>query len=86
LPDWLIAESRDNYVSTALRLIEDDALRTTISEMLSVEHVRQGMYGEGRQGQRLMDLGGNFDWLLGEHEAIQASGQRVWKDGHPFKG
>lgn len=77
MPEWLIAKSEDEYVAAALRIIEDDALRVSLSEQALAIDVGRVMFGDATTPLR-GEIVDTLWWLYENHEAAQADGRKLW--------
>jgi hypothetical protein len=77
MPEWTIVADEEAYVAAALRLIQDDALRVALSRQAVACDVDRLLYGDASTPLR-GEFADTVAWLLAHHEAVQASGQRVW--------
>lgn len=81
LPESLIATNRDDYVAAALRVIQDDRLRVSLSVQAIAANVDQRLFGDAQslQGTPLRtEVVDAVAWLYQHHEAIQAEGRQAW--------
>lgn len=77
MPEWLIARDEENYVAAALRVIEDDALRVSLSEQALALDINNVMFGDATTPLR-SEIGDTLWWLYQNHEAAQADGRKMW--------
>jgi predicted O-linked N-acetylglucosamine transferase (SPINDLY family) len=77
MPEWLIAKNEDAYVAAALRLIEDDALRVSLSEQALAIDVGDVMFGDATTPLR-SEIVDTLWWLYHNHEQVQADGRKLW--------
>jgi hypothetical protein len=77
MPEWTIVADEEAYVAAALRLIQDDALRVALSRQAVACDVDRLLYGDASTPPR-HEFADAINWLLAHHEAVQASGRRVW--------
>jgi hypothetical protein len=77
MPDWMVATNEDDYVAAALRVIDDDALRVALSRQALALDIDSLMFGDGTTplGTEVIDA---VWWMYEHHEAIKASGQKLW--------
>jgi len=76
-PDWLVADSAEAYLETALRLVGDDAQRIAASEQLLAGSVDERLFRD-EHARYPTDFVDTVTWLYHEHETVQASSCRVW--------
>ena len=76
LPDWLIANNQEEYITAALRLIDDDITRINISKQMMQLHKNDFFFTQAESKPVLFDQ--TLMWLYKNHEKIQHSEQRVW--------
>ncbi|HEX5757225.1 MAG TPA: hypothetical protein VFY12_12865 [Arenimonas sp.] len=77
LPDWMCADDVDGYVEAALRIIRDDTLRLELARhILSREPAR--VLFEGEQSSHPDELGKALQWILSNHDWLQAQPQRFF--------
>ncbi|WP_317931648.1 hypothetical protein [Halioxenophilus sp. WMMB6] len=77
LPEFCRANSISDYVAAAVRLVDDDPLRVTISEQLQALDIDQLLFGAASEHKR-KDMNDLFLWVYQQHEVIQAQGQHFW--------
>jgi glycosyltransferase involved in cell wall biosynthesis len=77
MPEWLIAKDEEEYVAAALRLIDDDALRVSLSERALSLDVGNVMFGDAATPLR-HEIGDTLWWLYQNHEAAKADGRKLW--------
>ena len=77
MPEWLIAHDQFEFEKAALRLIENDAERTSIARKLRDIDVE--MVFSDREGNEYSTDFTNAVWFAyTKHESIQQSGKRYW--------
>lgn len=76
-PEWLIAQSREEYVDTALRLIHGHEERVALSHGL-LESDLEGLFFDWRYERHPKQVSELFTWLYDNHEMIQADGRKAW--------
>jgi hypothetical protein len=77
MPEWLICHDETTYAATALRLIEDDALRVAVSRQAAGCGVDARIYGDATTPLR-REFADAVSWILAHHEAAKADGRRIW--------
>jgi hypothetical protein len=77
LPDWLVAEDTEGFVSAALRLIDSDEERLTISRMMLASNLDRRFFDSDFE-HHPRDFVELFWWLYRFHEEIRADGRKVW--------
>jgi glycosyltransferase involved in cell wall biosynthesis len=77
MPEWLIAKDEEDYVETALRVIEDDALRVTLSEQALALDVGDMMFGDATTPLR-GEIVDTLWWVYENHEKARANGRKLW--------
>jgi len=75
LPEWLIAKDIPSYIEAAVRLVNDDGERVRIARSL-IGRVEKVLRAELA---RKSDFADTVWWLFENHEAMKASGQRIWR-------
>lgn len=78
LPDWTVAQTEDQYVAGALRMIHEDDLRAELSAQALALDINSLMFGDGTTplGRDVIDL----VWATYEnHAAVMASPLRALK-------
>lgn len=77
-PEWLVCDGDEAYFQTALKLIEDPALRVSVTEGLSRDLVRSRIAPKeiALEQPELADM---LWWAYSNHEEIQASEQRLFR-------
>ena len=76
LPEWLITRNVDDYEQAALRLIDDDTLRCTLSQSLDARNIRTQVEQERQQFDT--DFIDSVWWMFEHQEALRTSGRKVW--------
>ena len=77
MPEWLIAQSADDYVAAALRVIEDDGLRVELSRQALALDVGNTLFGDASAPLRSEVVDAVW-WLYQNHEAALADGRKLW--------
>jgi len=77
MPEWLIATSEDDYLAAALRIIEDDGLRVSLSEQALAIDVGNEMFGDATTPLR-SEMVDTIWWVYQNHEVAQADGRKLW--------
>lgn len=75
LPEWLMARDVDAYIAAALRLIEDDDERATLSRAMLALDDHPFFHPRG-DGELIFDR--TLSWLYHNHERIQQTDRRLW--------
>jgi hypothetical protein len=78
LPGWLIAQDEEAYISAALRLIDNDAERVALSRKILALDVESVISGDATTPLR-RDVVDAVWWIYQNHEAIKASGRKVFR-------
>ena len=78
MPAWLVCADVEAYVAAALRVIDDDALRVDLSRRAAALDIDRVLYGDAATPLRSEVVDAVW-WMYRNHEAIQASPQRVYK-------
>lgn len=74
LPDWLVCSTQEDYVRSALRLIEDAPLRNELSNQLRQTDLQALLFAE-QPNEDFTDI----VWhIYRHHESLQASTRRIW--------
>jgi len=78
MPEWLIAQDEEAYIAAALRLIDDDATRVALSRQAVELDLDRTLFGDATTplGRDVVDA---MWWLYQNHEAIKASGRKVFR-------
>ncbi|MCA3365981.1 MAG: hypothetical protein INF79_10255 [Roseomonas sp.] len=78
MPEWLIAQDEEAYIAAALRVIDDDAGRVALSRQALALNIDRVLFGDGTTGLR-RDVVDAVWWIYEHHEAIKASGRKVFR-------
>jgi len=78
MPEWLIAQDEEAYIATALRIIDDDAERLALSRQALALDLDRTLFGDATTplGQDVVEA---MWWVYQNHEAIKASGRKVFR-------
>ena len=78
MPEWLIVQNEDDYIATALRLIDNDAERVALSRQALALDLDRTLFGDATTplGHDVVDA---MWWVYQHHEAIKASGRKVFR-------
>jgi hypothetical protein len=78
MPEWLIVQNEDDYIATALRLIDNDAERVALSRQALALDLDRTLFGDATTplGHDVVDA---MWWVYQNHEAIKASGRKVFR-------
>ena len=76
-PSWLITHDESEYEQAALRLIDDDDIRSDVSRALTAIDVRAVV--EQEHEQYTNDFVDTIWWMYENQERIKAGGKRVWR-------
>ena len=88
MPDWLVARDAESYIAAAVRLIEEDDLRVSLSRQAAALDIDSRLF-ETEGTSAGTDVTDAMRWLIRNHEAIKASGRKAfgavdWRgDGFP---
>jgi hypothetical protein len=77
MPEWLIAQDEDAYIAAALRVIDHDAERVALSRQALALDIDRVLFGDGSTALR-RDVVDAVWWIYQNHEAIKASGRKVF--------
>ena len=77
-PDWLVCETDEQYFETALKLINDPALRKSVTQSVEPKSVRARLFSREESGFGEDPLADVFRYVYDNHEAMQASSSRVF--------
>ena len=77
MPDWLIARTEADYIAAALRVIEDDGLRVSLSRQALEIDVGKVMFGDATTPLR-SEIVDTLWWIYENHEKAQADGRKLW--------
>ena len=78
MPEWLIVQNEDDYIATALRLIDNDAERVALSRQALALDLDRTLFGDATTPLG-HDVVGAMWWVYQNHEAIKASGRKVFR-------
>ena len=78
MPEWLIAQNENDYIAAALRLIDNDAERVALSRKILALDVESVISGDGTTKLK-RDVVDAVWWIYQNHEAIKASGRKVFR-------
>lgn len=78
MPDFLIAHHDDEYIATAVRIINDDQLRVALSQQALALDVDHQLFGDATTPLR-SEVVDALWWIHENHEAIQASGGKLFQ-------
>jgi hypothetical protein len=78
LPDWLVAQTEQDYVRAALRVITDDEERLSLGQAALAANPWEKFFGSYPSG--LESVVSDAIWAAyRHHEVIKGSGLRVWR-------
>jgi hypothetical protein len=77
VPDWLLCRDEPTYIETALRVIENDALRIDLSKQMLALDVQRKLFGDANTplGRGVLD---SIWGMYCHHERIQADPRQTW--------
>lgn len=76
LEDWLSAKTTEEFEDSAVRLIEDDELRVSISRALIDVNPRKVFFAsEHPDADKLVNL---MHWIYRNHERLSEDGRKLW--------
>ena len=78
MPEWLIAQNEEDYIAAALRLIDNDAERVALSRQILALDVESVISGDALTPLK-RDVVDAVWWIYQNHEAIKASGRKVFR-------
>jgi hypothetical protein len=78
MPEWLIAQNENDYIAAALRLIDNDAERVALSRKILALDVESVISGDATTKLK-RDVVDAVWWIYQNHEAIKASGRKVFR-------
>ncbi|MCA4919346.1 MAG: hypothetical protein ING82_07945 [Roseomonas sp.] len=78
MPEWLISQNEDEYIAAALRVIDDDEERIALSRQALALDVDRILFGDATTPLR-SDVVDAMWWIYQHHEAIKASGRKVFR-------
>lgn len=81
MPEWLIAHSVEEYVTSALRLIDSDETLLAVSQHLAGSDIEGTFFGEPPAQWKDATLAA-FNMIYDKHEHLQSSKDRVFRT-HP---
>ncbi|MEO8113978.1 MAG: hypothetical protein ABI655_06335 [Phenylobacterium sp.] len=76
MPDWLIARDEGEYAAAALRIIDDDDLRTALGRQALALDLDNSLFG-GAETPLRSEVVDAVWWIYQHHEAVVARDQRV---------
>lgn len=76
LPEFCSAQTTQDYIAAAIKLVDDEDLRVQVSEGLLATDINSIVYGQHFNTQA--DGVALFAWLYENHEAIAADGRHYW--------
>jgi hypothetical protein len=77
MPEWLIAKDVDGYIGAALRAIDDEAALASLRRQALALDIDRVLYGDATTQLR-SEVAEAVWWMYRNHEAIQASGKKVF--------
>lgn len=80
MPEWLICRRRDDYVASAVRLVSDDHLRESLSELALERNVDQTMFGDGTTPLR-GEVVRAVEWAYAHRSALSTHSQWLFRPG-----
>ena len=80
MPEWLIAQDEEAYITAALRVIDNDAERVALSRQALALDIDRVLFGDATTKLR-SDVVDAVWWIYQNHEAIKASGRKVFRTG-----
>jgi hypothetical protein len=85
MPEWLIAQDEEAYITAALSVIDDDGARVALSRQALALDIDRVLFGDATTPLR-RDVVDAVWWIYQNHEAIKASGRKVFRaaDRMPF--
>ncbi|MFO0465697.1 MAG: hypothetical protein ACK5ZB_00180 [bacterium] len=78
MPEWLIAQDEEAYIAAALRVIDDDATRLALSRQALALDIDRVLFGDATTPLK-RDVVDAVWWIYQNHEAIKASGRKVFR-------
>jgi predicted O-linked N-acetylglucosamine transferase (SPINDLY family) len=78
MPEWLIAQDEEAYIAAAIRVIDNDAERVALSQQALALDIDRVLFGDGTTKLR-SDVVEAVWWIYQNHEAIKASGRKVFR-------
>jgi hypothetical protein len=78
MPEWMITQNEDEYIAAALRVIDNDAERVALSRKILALDVESLISGDATTPLR-SDVVDAMWWVYQNHEAIKASGRKVFR-------
>lgn len=78
MPEWLIAQDEEAYITAALRVIDNDAERVALSQQALALDIDRVLFGDGTTKLR-SDVVEAVWWIYQNHEAIKASGRKIFR-------
>ena len=76
MPQWLIADSVENYIAAAIRLIQNNQERLHLSKHMMSLYENDFFFKDNEDENMLFDK--SLLWLYQNHSRIEQSDQRVW--------
>lgn len=78
MPEWLIAQDEEAYIAAALRVIDDDTERLALSRQALGLDIDRVLFGDAATPLK-RDVVDTIWWIYQNHEAIKASGRKVFR-------
>jgi len=78
MPEWLVTQNEDQYIAAALRVIDNDAERIALSRQALALDIDRVLFGDATTPLR-RDVVDAMWWVYQNHEAIKASGRKVFR-------
>jgi predicted O-linked N-acetylglucosamine transferase (SPINDLY family) len=78
MPEWLIAQDEEAYITAALSVIDDDVARVALSRQALALDIDTVLFGDGTTTLK-RDVVDAVWWIYQHHEAIKASGRKVFR-------
>jgi hypothetical protein len=78
MPEWLIAQDEEAYIAAALNVIDNDEQRTALSRQALALNVDKVLFGDATTPIK-RDVVDAVWWIYQNHEAIKASGRKVFR-------
>ena len=78
MPGWTVCTTEKEYTEAAVRLLENDALRISLSNQALALDVDTRLFGDATTPLRTEALDA-ISWMYENHESIQATGRKLWE-------
>ncbi|BFM06701.1 hypothetical protein [Halioxenophilus aromaticivorans] len=77
LPDFCRTQNVEQYIAAAVRLVDDDTLRVSVSQALKNKNIDGILYAQ-TSANPCADMERMFNWVYQYHEQIKAQSKHLW--------